>query len=61
VVALPAFGGDQPTGLDILPFIQAGISAPQQPAQQNNSGSMPGRPLPLMIDFDDDIPFFFRT
>jgi single-strand DNA-binding protein len=50
-----SFGGDQP---------QAGYSAPsskpayqpQQPAQQNNSGSMPPSP-PTYDDFDDDIPF----
>jgi single-strand DNA-binding protein len=50
-----SFGGDQP---------QAGYSAPsskpayqsQQPAQQNNSGSLPPSP-PAYDDFDDDIPF----
>ncbi|MDD5462626.1 MAG: single-stranded DNA-binding protein [Methylococcales bacterium] len=50
-----SFGNDQP---------QAG-SAPsskpeyqsRQPAQQNNSGSMPPSPPPAYDDFDDDIPF----
>jgi len=47
-----SFGGDQS---------QAGYSAPSskpayQPAQQNNSGSMPPSP-PAYDDFDDDIPF----
>jgi single-strand DNA-binding protein len=46
------FGGDQP---------QPGYSAPSskpayQPAQSNNSGSMPPSP-PAYDDFDDDIPF----
>jgi single-strand DNA-binding protein len=46
-----AFGGDQPPA-----GYSAPSSRPQQPAQQNNSGSMPPSP-PAYDDFDDDIPF----
>jgi len=46
-----SFGGDQaPAGYSASSF------KPQQPAQQNNSGSMPPSP-PAYDDFDDDIPF----
>ena len=49
------FGGDQPPA-----GYSASSSKPayqsQQPAQQNNPGSMPPSP-PAYDDFDDDIPF----
>ncbi len=46
------FGGDQsPAGYSTPSF------RPQQPAQQNTSGSMPPPSPPAYDDFDDDIPF----
>ena len=51
-----SFGGEQPTaGYSSAPSSKPAYQ-PQQPAQQNNSGSMPPSP-PAYDDFDDDIPF----
>ena len=50
-----SFGGDQPAaGYSASPSKSAYQS--HQPAQQNNTGSMPPSP-PAYDDFDDDIPF----
>ena len=50
-----SFGGDQPPAGYSAPSSKP-ASQPQQPAQQNNTGSMPPSP-PAYDDFDDDIPF----
>jgi single-strand DNA-binding protein len=50
-----SFGGDQPSGGYSAPSSKPAYQ-PQQPVQQNNSGSMPPSP-PAYDDFDDDIPF----
>ncbi|HEY5139143.1 MAG TPA: single-stranded DNA-binding protein, partial [Methylococcales bacterium] len=51
-----SFGGEQPpAGYSSAPSSKPAYQ-PQQPAQQNNSGSMPPSP-PAYDDFDDDIPF----
>ncbi|MDD1638305.1 MAG: single-stranded DNA-binding protein, partial [Methylococcaceae bacterium] len=49
------FGGDQPSTGYSAPSSKPAYQ-PQQPAQQNNSGTMPPSP-PAYDDFDDDIPF----
>lgn len=49
------FGGDQPSTGYSAPSSKPAYQS-QQPAQQNNSGTMPPSP-PAYDDFDDDIPF----
>jgi single-strand DNA-binding protein len=51
-----SFGGDQPQAGYSAPSSTKPAYQPQQPTQQNNSGSMPPSP-PTYDDFDDDIPF----
>jgi single-strand DNA-binding protein len=51
-----SFGGDQPQAGGYSAPSSKPAYQPQQPAQQNNSGSMPPSP-PTYDDFDDDIPF----
>ena len=49
-------GSDQPSAGYSAPSAAKPAYQSQQPAQQNNAGSMPPSP-PAYDDFDDDIPF----